>query len=246
LVALVCGLLGIAGGVVVAYVVQPRPTYGDLASPVPAVSPSVPIDQHTQRPYAKDIDFPTLSANLALPVVHTISNDLASWTYHVPQGWQAYAVCSTGDNCKPPMTVDTPLQPHQVNSQPEVRFRPSSEPSVGGFSLRVRILDNVLNDLHQMVATKIVGFRDSPEVDNFRTLKRTPSSVYFAYRDDPSNLHRYNFFQWFTVPGQSNVTLEMSVSGRQRDVAGLRALLNRFADNVTGSPPPQKEKRQQQ
>jgi hypothetical protein len=30
----------------------------------------------------------------------------------------------------------------------------------------------------------------------------------------------------------------MSVSGRQRDAPGLRALLNRFADDVVGSPPP--------
>jgi hypothetical protein len=167
--------------------------------------------------------------------VHTIGNDLARWTYHVPQGWQAYAVCGTGE-CTPPIVTDTKLSPKQANQQPEVRFRPADEPTVGGYSLRVKILDNTLGlNPGQWVATKIEGFKQG--FDDFKTLEVTPSAVYFTYRDGNNHL-RYNYFQWFTVPGQTGATLEMSVAGRKADVPGLKALFDRFADNATGEVAP--------
>jgi hypothetical protein len=237
LVALLCGLLGVGLGVIVAYASEPRTSYSHDSHPMSAVSPSVPIDVKHHKPYATDIAYPTLEPGLALPTVHTIGNELAHWTYHVPQDWQAYAVCGPGDNCRPPIAADTRLNPQQVDHQLEVRFRPGGEPSVGGYSLRVKVLDNTLNNLEQMVATKLVGFRQG--VKDFKTIEKGPSSVYFAYRDPGTNYHRFNFFQWFAVPGQPNATLEMSVSGRQQDVPGLKALFDRFADNVTGELPPE-------
>jgi hypothetical protein len=70
--------------------------------------------------------------------------------------------------------------------------------------------------------------------------------VFFQYRDASTNYHRFNYFQWFAIPGQTNATLEMSVSGRRVDRPGLLWLFNRFADNVTGQapPPPKKQKHQ--
>jgi hypothetical protein len=173
-----------------------------------------------------------------MPVEHTISNNLASWTYHVPEGWQPYWVCSV--TCPPGAALDQPMGPKTVDKADEIRFRPVDEPTSGGYSLRVRILENTFTDVHQTVATKIVGFRDSPTVAGFHIIRRTARSVYFDYRDETSNYHRFNFFQWFAVPDQTNATLEMSVSGRAVDVPGLKALFNRFADNTTGMPPPDK------
>jgi len=233
--ALLCGLLGVAGGLVVAWLVQPRPAHGGLADPVPALSPSVPIDVPTVKPPAADISYPRLSPDLALPTQHTIHNALASWTYHVPQGWTAYAVCTATDHCRPPMTADTVLEPGQIEKQPEVRFRPSDEPTVGGYSLRVRILDNTLGfNTAQMADTKVRGFRQA--YPSFRITHRTPSAVYFTYRDELDH-QRYNYFQWFAVDVGGPATLEMSVAGRQRDVPGLKAMFDRFADNVSGSLP---------
>jgi hypothetical protein len=245
-VALLCGVLGVGLGVIVAYAAQPHTAYSDDTHPMSAVSPSVPIDEPTHKPYRPDIDYPTLEPGLSVPTVHTISNDLASWTYHVPQEWQAYAVCGPGDNCRPSITPDTQLNPQQIDQQLEVRFRPGDEPLTGGYSLRVKVLDNTLNDLHQTVGTKIIGFEDG--VKDFHISKQTNSSVYFSYRDPTTNYHRFNYFQWFALPGQTNATLEMSVSGRQRDVPGLKALFDRFADNVTGTLPQKKsgEKKHQQ
>lgn len=234
MVALLCGVLGIGLGLAVAYAVQPRTSTSGDAHPVAAVSPSVPIDEPTPVHYRRDIAYPTLRPGLALAETHVIRNDLAFWRYHVPQGWQPSWVCSTG--CPPGVVPDQPMPEHKVDTVDEVRFRPPGEPVIGGYSLRVRILDNSLNNLQQMVATKLVGFRQG--VKDFHTIRKTPSAVYFDYRDPTTDYHRFNFFQWFAVPGQSNATLEMSVSGRERDVSGLRALFNRFADNVEGTVPP--------
>jgi hypothetical protein len=239
-VALLCGVLGVGHGIVVAHAAQPGMSTGAGAHPVAAVSPSVPIDKPSHSPYAPDITYDPLQPGLPLPVVHTLTNELAQWTYHAPEGWQPYWVCSQLGSCPPQAYLDKPMAPGVVDHAQEVRFRPVGEPVAGGYSLRVRILDNTLNDLHQTVATKIVGFQDSSDVVGFHIIHRDDRSVYFAYRDKNSNFHRFNFFQWFAIPGATNATLEMSVSGRLQDVAGLRALFDRFADNVTGTTPPAK------
>jgi hypothetical protein len=241
-VALLCGLLGLAGGAAVAYAVQPRTSYSDTANPVPAVSPSLPIDVHHVRPYEKDIDYPPLEPGFTLPVVHTFTNDLAQWTFHIPEGWQAYAVCGQPEPCAPPLVNNAPITPGQVDKATQARFRPVGEPSTGGYSLRVRIIENTFVDVHQTVATKIVGFGDSPDVADYSVLDQTDASVYFQYRDASTNYHRFNYFQWFAIPGHTNATLEMSVSGRAVDRAGLQWLFDRFADNVTGREPPKTPK----
>jgi hypothetical protein len=231
-VALLCGVLGLGGGALLAYAVQPRPADAGAATPVHAVSPSVPSDVPTTPSHAPDINYPSLVPGLALPVRHRIHNDLATWRYHVPLGWTAYAVCQPVA-CPPPIQTDDVYPPKKVDRQSQVRFRPASEPVVGGYSLRVKIMDNNELNSTQMVATKIVGFRQEFSDQDFSVLRKTGSSVYFTYTDGGNHL-RYNYFQWFTVPGHTNATLEMSVSGRQADVPGLRALFNRFADNVSG------------
>jgi hypothetical protein len=241
-VALLCGLLGLAGGAAVAYAVQPRTSYSDTANPVPAVSPSLPIDVHHVRPYEEDIDYPPLEPGFTLPVVHTFTNDLAQWTFHIPEGWQAYAVCGQPEPCAPPLVNNAPITPGQVDKATQARFRPVGEPSTGGYSLRVRIIENTFVDVHQTVATKIVGFGDSPDVADYSVLDQTDASVYFQYRDASTNYHRFNYFQWFAIPGHTNATLEMSVSGRAVDRAGLQWLFDRFADNVTGREPPESPK----
>ena len=91
LVALLCGVLGIGLGVIAAYAAQPSTSSGGVVNPMSAVSPSVPIDvTPSESPYAPDIKFPRLRPGLPLQGVHTISNDLATWSYHVPLGWRPY------------------------------------------------------------------------------------------------------------------------------------------------------------
>ncbi len=243
-VALLCGALGLGLGVIVAYAAQPQVSNAGTPNPISAVSPSVPIDEPPKPPKTNpDIGYRTLAPGLPLPQVHTIGNDLATWTYHVPQGWVPYAVCGPGE-CAPPMQTDDELTPRQAARQPEVRFRPPDEPTAGGYSLRVKALDNTLGyNPGQLVGTKVVGFRQA--YTHFHLVKRTPSAAYFTYIDGNHHL-RYNYFQWFATDGSTTATLEMSVAGRKQDVPGLKALFNRFADNVSGTMEPYHPKKQGQ
>jgi hypothetical protein len=98
------------------------------------------------------------------------------------------------------------------------------------------VLDNTLGfNPGMMKSTKIQGFRQA--FSDFNIIQQKPNSVYFEYRDEPSNAHRFNYFQWFAVDGDPSATLEMSVAGRQADVPGLETLFDRFADNALGSAP---------
>jgi hypothetical protein len=237
LVALLCGVLGLGLGMIAAYAAQPATSTGGTANPISAVSPSVPIDEPPPPPKTEDdIAYPSLSPDLNLPLPdRTIGNDLATWTYHVPEGWVPSAVCTVIGECPPPMQENDRLGPAEAARQPEVRFRPPDEPLEGGYSLRVKALDNTQQfDTEQMVATKIVGFK---AYDHFRLLRQTRSAAYFTYIDGNDHL-RYNYFQWFAAPGSTTATLEMSVAGRKQDVPGLKALFNRFADNVLGTNQP--------
>src|SRR4029077_9975462 len=169
LVALLCGVLGLAGGAAVAYAVSPHTTdLTSAATPVPARSPSVPIAVPPTRTYAPDISYPALQPGLAVPAVHSIRNDLASWTYHVPFGWTAYGVC-TAHPCKIP--TDSVVPPKQIDKQAQLRFRPAGEPIDGCYSLRVKILDNADLNPAQMVATKVVGFRQAFSKLDFSVLQ---------------------------------------------------------------------------
>ena len=205
-VALLCGALGVGLGALVAYAARPGTTVSAGARPVAAVSPSVPIDVKTQPTYAPDINYPILSPDLPLPPPdHTIGNHLASWSYHVPAGWEPFAVCRYAGECPPQIADDTPLTPRQAARVPEVRFRPPNEPPVGGYSIWLQMLDNSTFNPEQLVATKIVGFRQEFTGQHFSVLRRTPSAVYFTYTYGPPDKLRlrYNFFQWFQAPGQA-------------------------------------------
>src|SRR4051794_14973867 len=109
-VALLCGVLGLGLGMIAAYAAQPASSTGGTANPISAVNPSVPIDvKPSELPYADDIKYPSLRPGPPLDATHTISNDLAQWSYHVPLGWQPYWVCSTLGSCPFDAYQDKPM-----------------------------------------------------------------------------------------------------------------------------------------
>jgi hypothetical protein len=213
---LLATLVGVGGGLGAGYLRQPQPASGGMAAPLPAVSPSVPVDPPTTRPpFAEDIDYPALEPGLTFRPLR-MSNSQQAWRVPVPKGWLATDV-STGE----------PVPREEWSSFDELRFRPADEPGEGGYALRVKVVNNRVTP-SAMVSAKRVGLREFDIVD---WLGQTEVSLKFTYVTT-SNRLRYNYFQWFAAQGSSEATLEMSVVGRERDVPGLDALFAAFGSSL--------------
>jgi hypothetical protein len=209
---LLAALVGVGGGLGLGILDQPRAASGGTAVPLPASSPSIPVDPPTPEPtFAPDIDYPVLEPGLKLGRV-LMGNTQQSWMVPYPKGWVASDV-DTGD----------PVPRKLWAEYDELRFRPEDEPDDGGYSLRVKTINSRLTPA-AMVAAKKVGL---DEVDVVDWLGQDQSTLKFTYRTASDRL-RYNYFAWFAAPGSGSATLEMSVVGRERDVPGLDDLFAAF------------------
>ncbi len=210
-------LVGVAGGLAVGYLRDPQPASGGTATPLPAVSPSVPVDPSpTTAPYADDIDYPPLATGLAFRAVR-MGNSLQAWRVPVPRGWAGYAV-----------TTDAQVPRGRWSEYDELRFRPPDEPHEGGYSLRAKSINAHLTPA-AMVTARVAQMRKA--YDEVDVVDRTEDSVRFAFRDGNDRL-RYNYFRWFAAFGSSEATLEMSVAGRSADLPGLEWLFSAFASSL--------------
>lgn len=215
-VLLLATLLGVGGGWGVGYLRQPQPASGGAATPMPAADPSLPLDPPTtQAPFAPDISYPPLERGVEFEPVR-MANSQQAWRVPVPVDWEAFDV-----------DTDELVPRKQWRGYDELRFRPQGEPHEGGFSLRVKLVNNRVTPA-EMVAAKVFALRNEDIVD---TLDRTTEALKFTYRTSGNHL-RYNYFQWFAAPGSDQATLEMSVVGRQVDVEGLESLFTAFESTL--------------
>jgi hypothetical protein len=210
---LLAALVGVGAGLGLGYLRQPQPASGGTAAPLPAVSPSIPVDPTpTLEPYAPDIDYPPLATGLTFEPLR-MGNSVQAWRVPVPTTWAAFSV-----------PAGEPVPGKQRSDFDELRFRPSDEPDEGGYSLRVKTVNAHLPS-GAMVASRWAAVRTA--YDEVTLLSRSEDSLKFTFRDGTNRL-RYNYFRWFTGPQQSEVSLEMSVSGRKEDQPGLEALFAAF------------------
>ncbi len=215
-ILLLAASVGVGGGLGVGYLSQPQPVAGGTANPLPAASPSVPVDPPTtQPPFADDIDYPPLEPGLVFDRLR-MANSQQAWRVPVPVGWTATNV-NTGD----------PVPREDWAKYDELRFRPIGEPDEGGYSLRVKLVNSRLTPA-AMVAAKVVALENE---DIVRQIDRQSDLLQFTYRTGGNHL-RYNYFQWFAAPGSSEATLEMSVVGREVDVPGLDDLFAAFESTL--------------
>ena len=215
--ALLALLVGASLGLGAAYATRPEPDASGTPSPVPAVRPSVPTDD----PYAADINYPPLGEVSEFDTYQIgAATQLQTWEYPVPAGWVADAVTANGDRA---ITTDV------VDDYIEVRFRPEGEPPVGGYSLRVKSI-NDHRPTEDEVLLKISDFERLYQ--DVEILEQTDSTVFLTFRTDEEDRLRYNFFHWFEVPGSDVATLEMSLAGRAEDEEGMHALFEQFAERA--------------
>ncbi|HEU5039042.1 MAG TPA: hypothetical protein VFT70_18690 [Nocardioides sp.] len=197
-------LLGAVTGYGVGVLRQEQPTTFAAAAPVPASSPSVPVVPAPT--YAPDIDYPALRTDLSYKP-HQLGEPTYRWRYDVPRGWT----------------------PEDVSPLFEVRWRPPDEPTIGGYSLRVKLV-NEHRTTAEMVAAKLRAVRSIYE--DVKVLARTDDMLSFRYRDPGQNTQRFNTFTWFTAPGGTLAEFEMSVVGREADLPGLDSLRDEVAASV--------------
>ena len=146
-VLLLAAVVGVGGGLVAGWGVgqldQTEAAAGGTASPLPASSPSVPVDPPpTVAPYADDIDYPPLQPGLTL-ARQPMGNSVQAWVVPYPKGWQAFTV---------PGEVEVPRK--ERSTYDELRFRPPDEPIQGGYSLRVKTVNDHVTPA-TMVAERI-------------------------------------------------------------------------------------------
>jgi hypothetical protein len=203
-VLLLLAVLGAAGGYAVADLRQPETVAASTAAPLPASSPSIPVD--IDRPFAEDIPYPPLETGLEYRP-HTLGDQPFQWAYDAPKGWG-----STEEGLN------------------EIRWRPKDEPEIGGYSLRVK-LSTEHKTKSDMVIQKLAAMQAGYE--DVVILGQTQDLLSFSYRDATRNTQRFNTFRWFSLPGEEEARFEMSVVGREVDRDGLQDLLEEVAASVT-------------
>ncbi|GAB3200646.1 hypothetical protein GCM10027062_20750 [Nocardioides hungaricus] len=201
--ALALALVGGAVGYVVGLLRDRDPAVVAQARPVPAQSPSIPV--LPTPPFSPDVGYPVLETGLDYVERTLGSPPYFQWTYDAPAGW----VMTTED-------------------RDEVRWRPTNETIAGGFSMRVKLV-NENKTTEQMVAQKrdiVLGIYEDVVI-----LDEGEDSLSFSYREPTANTQRFNMFYWRARPGSTEATFEMSVVGRKADLPGLADLY----DNVIAS-----------
>lgn len=206
--ALALALVGGATGYAVGVLRHEEPAHAARARPVPAQSPSVPVIP--PAPFAPDLDYPVLRTGLEYATRMLGSPPYFQWSYEAPAGW----VMTTED-------------------RDEVRWRPPNETVAGGFSMRVKLV-NENRTTEQMVEQKKEAFLLT--YADVVVIEEDEASIFFSYRDPEANTQRFNMFFWTTRPGSDEATFEMSVVGRKRDVPGLTELFDRVASSIRKVP----------
>jgi hypothetical protein len=200
-------VLGAAAGYGIAVLRDDGPATIARAEPVPAASPSVPVEP--EPTYAPDVDYPTLGSGLAYDQ-HVVGSAPFAWGYVAPRGWAA-----------------NPIGPS------EVTWEPDGSPS-GSYGMRVKVVSERKTPA-AMVEQKISDLADA--VDDVVVLGRTTDSLAITFRASDSGRLRYNTFRWFTADGSADAQFEVSVNGRARDLPGLGDLLDQVAASVRFDPP---------
>ncbi|CAN5194259.1 hypothetical protein BH11ACT1_BH11ACT1_32170 [soil metagenome] len=205
--ALALALVGAAAGYGIGLLSRDESDTFASAQPMPAQSPSVPIEPTaTYSPY---LDYPTLEPDLDYQT-HRIGVPPYQWEYDAPKGW--------------------------VVTQPdlnEMTWRPKDEPTLGGFLLRVKLINDHLTpaQMGEQKRLAVVGLYEDVDVTG-----QSGDQLSFYFREPVTQTRRYDLFKWFTSPGGTEADFEMSVAGREPDQVGLEDLLEHVAASVRRLP----------
>lgn len=169
-------------------------------SPAPVVAHSPSLPVDPVPELLPDPTHPALAPGLAL-ARQTVGAGDFQVTLPVPRDWD-----------------------FSVNSLNEWQWRPPDQPDFG-YVLRV---EQVLSNRRSIDWTleRRIDELDEDE-DNFEILDQTADSLHFSYVT--ANHLRHGYLTWLDLTGSDNAQVEIAVTGREGDDAGMAALVTRIA-----------------
>lgn len=190
--------LGVAAGFGVSLAVAENPAGSGEATPVAALSPSLPVDPVPDL--LPDPTTPPLEPALDL-VRQSVGSGDFRMTLPRPKGWDFFE-----------------------NSLNEWQWRPPRQPDFG-YVLRV---EQVLSNRRSIAWTLDNRIAELEEDEaNVEVLDRTADSLHFTFVT--SNHLRHGYLTWLDLTGSDNAQVEIAVTGRKVDDAGMADLVARVA-----------------
>ena len=176
-----------------------------VPSPVPAQRPELPVE--APQPFEPDPDDPPLEVAVAM-APSTRGSGRFEITFPAPAGWTTNTNASNEWKWKRPGTSNNSyvMRIEQINSQ-----------------------DITIEDA---IDIRIERLRD--EQQDVVILNRGGDSLEYTYRSNEGNA-RHSFMRWLDLDASGQADVEIVVHGREVDVAGTRALIQRVADGMRGA-----------
>jgi hypothetical protein len=113
------------------------------------------------------------------------------------------------------------------NSLNEWQWRPPDQPSFG-YVLRVEQVLSNRRSIAWTLENRIAELNEDEQ--NVRIVNRTPDSLHFTYVT--SNHLRHGYLRWLNFNGTDNAQVELAVTGRSVDSAGMAELMTRVAQGM--------------
>ncbi|HSU02984.1 MAG TPA: hypothetical protein VLK03_10575 [Nocardioides sp.] len=194
--------LGLAAGAVAGFGVSMAVAEHPTSggAPAPVAAQSPSLPVDPVPELLPDPTHPALAPDLPL-VSQTVGTGDFRMTLPVPEGWD-----------------------FSVNSLNEWQWRPPDQPDFG----HVLRVEQVLSNRRSIDWTldRRIDELDEDE-DNFEVLDETADSLHFSYVT--SNHLRHGYLTWLDVTGSDNAQVEVAVTGRKADDAGMADLVERIA-----------------
>lgn len=187
---------GIVGGFAAAAFLQSSPNTNGAPEPVSAASPSFPVDPPTE--VREDPPQEALQPGLPMRDV-SVGTDNFRFVFPAPRGWSR----------------------HDTSSN-EVKYKKAGNPA-NTYVLRVEQVISQHEQIPEMVEARVQDLRRDEEQVHIPLGARTYDSLEVSYVHD--GYRRFALYTWLDVTRSGQAEAEIAVTGRKRDLAGMRDLI---------------------
>jgi hypothetical protein len=194
---------GIVGGFAAAAFLQSSPATTGAPEPVAATSPGFPVDPPTE--IKADPPQEALAPDLPMREV-SVGTDNFEFVFPAPRGWSRLETSSN-----------------------EVKYKRAGNPS-NTYVLRVEQVISQHEQIPDMVESRVEDLRRDEEQVHIPLGARTYDSLEVSYVHD--GYRRYALYTWLDVTRSGQAEAEIAVTGRKRDVEGMRDLITKVIRGI--------------